>query len=64
MYSDFELVMLNYAKYIYSTASLVKWLACKTTDRDVADSIPGISTNIKCGLILERGPPTLVRTIG
>ena len=26
--------------------------------------IPGTSTNFKCGLGLERGPPSLVRTIG
>ena len=25
---------------------------------------PGTSTNFKCGLGLERGPPSLVRTIG
>ena len=28
-----------------------------------AGSIPGTSTNYKCGLGLERGPPSLVRTI-
>ena len=31
---------------------------------EVAGSIPGTSTNFKCGLGLERGPPSLVRTIG
>ena len=40
------------------------WLACLTTDHGVAGSIPGTSTNFKCGLGLERGPPSLVRTIG
>ena len=35
-----------------------------TTDHEVAGSIPGTSTNFKCGLGLERGPPSLVRTIG
>ena len=45
-------------------ASLVWWLACLTTDYEVAGSIPGTSTNFKCGLGLERGPPSLVRTIG
>ena len=43
---------------------LIKWLACLTTDHDVAGSIPGTFTNFKCGLGLERGPPNLVRTIG
>ena len=31
---------------------------------EVAGSIPGTSTNFKCGLGLERGPPSLLRTIG
>ena len=39
-------------------------LVCLTTDHEVAGSIPGTSTNFKCGLGLERGPPSLVRTIG
>ena len=34
------------------------------TDHEVAGSIPGTSANFKCGLDLERGPPSLVRTIG
>ena len=46
------------------TKQLVSWLACLTTDHEVAGSIPGISTIFKCGLGLERGPPSLVRTIG
>ena len=46
----------------YVTASLVS--ACLTTDHEVAGSIPGTSTNFKCGLGLERSPPSLVRTIG
>ena len=33
------------------------------TDHEVAGSIPGTSTNFKCGLGLERGPHSLVRTI-
>ena len=37
---------------------------CLTTDHEVAGSSPGTSTNFKCGLGLERGPPSLVRTIG
>ena len=37
---------------------------CLTTDHGVAVSIPGSSTNFKCGLGLERGPASLVRTIG
>ena len=39
-------------------------LACLTPDHEVAGSIPGTSRNFKCGLGLERGPPSLVRTIG
>ena len=35
-----------------------------TTDHEVAGSISGTSTNFKCGLGLERGQPSLVRTIG
>ena len=50
--------------YIYMTASLVKWSAYLTTDHEVADSILGTSTNFKCGLGLERGSPSLVRTVG
>ena len=38
--------------------------ACLTTDHEVAGSIPGTSTNFKCGLGLERVPPGLMRTIG
>ena len=43
---------------------LVFWSACLTTDHEVAGSIRGTNTNFKCGLGLERGPPSLVRTIG
>ena len=40
-------------------------LFCQTIlSHDVTGSIPGTSTNFKCGLGLERGPPSLVRTIG
>ena len=42
---------------------MVQWLACLTTDPEVAGSIPGTSTNFKCGLGLERGPLSLVGTI-
>ena len=49
---------------IIMTTSLVYWLACLTTDYEVAGSIPGISTDFKCGLDLERGSPSLMRTIG
>ena len=38
-------------------------LECLTTNHEAAGSIPGTSTNFKCGLGLERGPPSLVRTI-
>ena len=34
------------------------------TNHEVADSIPGTSTDFKCGLGLERGPPSLVRILG
>ena len=43
---------------------MVKGLACLITDHEVAGTIPDTSTNFKCGLGLERGPPSLVRTIG
>ena len=33
-------------------------------NHEVAGSIPGTSTNFKCGLGLERGSLSLVRTIG
>ena len=34
------------------------------TDHEIAGSILGTSTNFKCALGLERGPPNLVWTIG
>ena len=37
------------------TAPLVKWLACLTTDHEVAGSIPDNSTNFKCELGMEWG---------
>ena len=37
---------------------------CLVQDHEIAGSIPGNFTNFKCGLGLERGPPSLVRTIG
>ena len=39
-------------------------LGVSISDHEVAGSIPGTSTNFKCGLGLEWGPPSLVRTIG
>ena len=39
-------------------------ISISATDHDVAGSIPGTSTNFKCGLGLKQGPPSLVRTIG
>ena len=36
--------------------------ACLTTDHEVAGSISGISTNFQCGLGLDMGLPSLVRT--
>ena len=60
--SDHAFIIINII--IIMTASLVQWLACLTTDHEVAGSIPGTSTNFKCGLGLERGPPSLMRTIG
>ena len=44
--------------------SLVYEYTIKINDHEVAGSIPGSSTNVKSGLGLERGPPSLVRTIG
>ena len=49
---------------IIITASLIQGSTCLTTDHEVAGSIPGTSANYKCGLGLERGSPSLVRTIG
>ena len=46
------------------TASLVKGLSSLTADHEISGSIPGTSTNFKCGLGLERAPPRLLRTIG
>ena len=42
---------------------LVGLVVSMTTDHEVAGSIPSTSTNFKCGLGLERGPPSLMRTI-
>ena len=39
-------------------------LGVMTTDQEVAGLIPSTSTNFKCGLGLEWGPSSLVRTIG
>ena len=49
---------------LIQNTSLVQWPACLTTDHGVTGSIPGTSTNFKYGFGLERGPPSLVRTIG
>ena len=35
-----------------------------TTDHEVTGLIPGTSTNFKCAVGLERGTPSLVKTIG
>ena len=59
-----QILLLLLLLLLLLTVSLVLWLACLTTDHGVAGSIPGTSTNFKCGLGLERGPPSLVRTIG
>ena len=55
--------------FSYSVDHIIQLLnfitsACLTTDHEVAGLIPGTSTNFKCGLGLERGPPSLVRTTG
>ena len=57
---------LNHGNYFlnYIYVFKKKWSACLTTDHEVAGSIPGTSANFKCGLDLERGSPSLVRTIG
>ena len=39
---------------------LVGLVVSMTTDHEAVGSIPGTSTNFKCGLCLERGPPSLV----
>ena len=43
--------------------NMLSYLKC-VSNHEVAGSIPGTSTNFKCRLGLERGPPSLVRTIG
>ena len=73
-------VTVSHSKSLYVTLSHYRLLEFNTrdykslqitlsqfksiTDHEVAGSIPGTSTNFKCGLDLERGPPSLVRTIG
>ena len=38
-------------KTSYTSALLVKWSACLSTDHEVAGSIPDTSTNFKCVLV-------------
>ena len=38
--------------------------SCYHQSKHFHSSIPGTSDKFKCGLGLERGPPSLVRTIG
>ena len=40
----------TYTQVFRATPSLVQWSACLTTDHEVVGSIPGTSTNFKCGL--------------
>ena len=53
--------------YIFHELLLLLLLFClaglviSMPDHEVAGSIPGTSTNFKCGLGLGRGPPSLVR---
>ena len=47
------------------TSCLVQWLACLTAIQEVPGSIPGYTLEIFLEVqSLERGPPSLVRTIG
>ena len=50
--------------YFNLAGSLILGSESLTTDHEVAGLIPDTSTNLKCGLGLERGLPSLVRTIG
>ena len=65
VYDEEKYILIFIQSYIeILTASLVQRLVCLTIDHEVGGSILGISTNLKCGLGLERGPPSPVRTIG
>ena len=56
----FGLTLLYVISLYYMLFRLPRW----SSGHEVAGSIPGTFTNFKCGLGLERGPPSLVRTIG
>ena len=55
---------MSYISKIILKMTIILLLACLITDHEVAGWIPDTSTNLKCGLGLERGPPSLLRTIG
>ena len=59
---NFQTFLISYI--VWPVHVKIIHLTCLTTDHEVAGSIPGTSTNFNCGLGLERGPPSLVRTIG
>ena len=60
-----ETVLFHTTLFVLFCKSIYKmWLACLTTGHEAAGSMPGTSTSFKCGLGLERGTPSLVRTIG
>ena len=45
--SIISIIRVIFGIHFKVTASLVYWLACLTTDHEVAGSIPGTSTNFK-----------------
>ena len=56
---------INYLLIVLVTTCLVQWLAHLTAIQEVPDSIPGYTLEIFLAVQgLERGPPSLVRTIG
>ena len=54
----------HYYYYYFLFIFFIFFTECLTSDHEVAGSIPGTSTNFKCGLGLERGLPSPVRTTG
>ena len=59
-----SLILLSAIVMLSISCSWFILVYMSATDHEVAGSIPGTSTNFKSGLGLERGPPSLVRTIG
>ena len=60
---EYDIVLRIYGHF-YQLSGFMRVSACLTTNHEVAGSIPGTSTNFKCGLDLERGARCLMKTIG